>query len=131
MSSNAVFCYAVFLYCFTLFAAVLFLYFVIAVLCRVFRCFTLFIAMLPSVLYAVPCCSALCYAALFRVVLCSPRVKNTMTTTAPQNMQVAFKFCSAVGDLTLFLPSLILFFRPSAPFSFSCRNYYTSFIALW
>jgi len=54
-----------------------------------------------------------------------------MNSTAPQNMQVALKFCSGVGDLTLFLPSVILSFRPSAPFSFSCRNYYTSFIALW
>ena len=80
---------------------------------------------------ALLCCSALCYCTLFRVVLCSPCVKNTMNSTAPQNMQVAFKFCSSVGDLTLFLPSVILFFRPSAPFSFSCRNYYTSFIALW
>jgi len=80
---------------------------------------------------AVLCCSALCYSTPFRVVLFSPCVKNTMNSTAPQNMQVALKFCSSVGDLTLFLPSVILFFRPSAPFSFPCRNYYTSFIALW
>jgi hypothetical protein len=54
-----------------------------------------------------------------------------MNSTAPENMQVAGKFYSSAGDLTLFLPSVILSFRPSAPFSFSCRDYYTSFIALW
>jgi len=118
--------YAVLLCCFTLLLLCFFISY-----CSVVLGVSLFYALHCLFCNALPCCSALCYCTLFHVVLCSPCVKNTMNSTAPQNMQVAFKFCSSVGDLTLFLPSVILFFRPSAPFSFSCRNYYTSFIALW